>query len=95
MKITRWAASTFPGKRKGAFDLLLPSGMELCGCSLVTGDNGDFVGLPQSSYKAKDGTTKYQKIVKFPDKEKSEQFNRMALKAIQDYLDAPQGQEWE
>lgn len=36
---------------------------------VVNGKNGDFISLPQRSYKNKDGETKYAPIAFFPIKE--------------------------
>lgn len=65
----------------GSFDLILPSGMKLIGCSLVHGEHGMFIGLPTRSW-VKDGATKYIATVEIPDKDKRKKFNDSVLVAL-------------
>jgi DNA-binding cell septation regulator SpoVG len=83
MKIENWRPNTFGGKKLGTFSLELPSGMTLVDCSVVNGDKGHFIGLPQKSYE-KDGQTKYVALVKFWDREKQTRFDEMVLAALRE-----------
>ena len=55
------------GKTKAFFTVAI-EGFEIADMKLIEGKNGLFVGVPSRSYKAKDGTTKYNDIVKITSK---------------------------
>lgn len=82
MKIANWRPSTSGGARKGSFDLTMPSGMTLIGCSLVDGEKGTFIGLPQRNY-VKDGVTKYAATVSIEDRDVREKFNLAVIAALE------------
>jgi hypothetical protein len=52
---------------RGFFDLELPSGMILAGCTLHEKDNKYWVGLPAKPYMAADGSQSWVKIIDFRD----------------------------
>jgi DNA-binding cell septation regulator SpoVG len=76
MKITNWKDFT-KGALRGFFDLELPSGMVLKGCSLFVKDERRWVGMP-----SKKVGEKYEPTVEFIDKETREKFSALAVKAI-------------
>ena len=86
MTIEDWKPATGSGRRLGAFDLTMPSGMIIRGCSLVSGDQGksDFVGLPQQTWTDRNGEKKYSPIIEFTDKSIREKFNVAVLQALSD-----------
>ena len=60
----------------GVFDLELPSGLVLSGCTLHE-KNGKFrTGLPAKPWTKQDGSQSWAKIVDFRDKETSDKFQR-------------------
>jgi len=69
------------GKVKGWFTLAMGD-FEVNDCTLVEGNKGDFVGLPQRSYQ-KDGETKYMSIVFIPDKDRRYAFNDWCLSELE------------
>ena len=83
MKISNWKPSQRDGARLGFFDVTLPSGMMLCGCSLINGQNGMFVNLPQREYM-KDGEKKYTSTVKIDDRDKKAKFDAMVIEALRE-----------
>lgn len=83
MTISNWRPSTNGGKRKGTFSVTMPSGITLIDCSLVEGEKGLFIGMPQKSYQ-KDGQTKYVAVVKIEDRAISEKFNVQVIQALRD-----------
>jgi hypothetical protein len=52
---------------RGFFDLELPSGLILAGCTLHKKDDKYWVGLPAKPYTAADGTQSWTKIADFRD----------------------------
>jgi DNA-binding cell septation regulator SpoVG len=83
MKISNWRPSQRDGARLGSFDVTLPSGMMLCGCSLVNGEHGLFVGLPQREYMQGD-TKKYAATVKIEDRDKRAKFDALVIQALRE-----------
>ena len=67
------------GSLVGYFDLYLPSGMVLVGCSLIDKDGSRFIGLPQREFLKWDGSKGYQRLVEIPDSEVREKFQRIVL----------------
>lgn len=82
MTITNWKAAT--GARLGTFDLTMPSGMTLVNCSAVNGKDGQFIGLPQRSWKTLDGETKYAACVKIEDRAVQKKFDAQVLEALRE-----------
>lgn len=82
MQIDNWKTNTGTSKRLGTFDLTLPSGMVLKQCSLVNGDNGHFIGLPQSAWVTASGEKKYTSVVEIPDREIRQKFTDAVLVAL-------------
>jgi hypothetical protein len=70
----------------GFFDLELPSGMILRGCTLHHKSDLDrwWVSLPSKDFKKDDGTTGYSAIVEFKEKEKQYKFNDAATAAARE-----------
>lgn len=83
MKIDNWRPNNYGGKKLGSFNLELDSGMTLVDCSLVNGENGQFIGLPQKPYE-KDGEKKYAATVKFWDRERQDKFNAAVIAALKE-----------
>ena len=50
------------GKLKATFDVTLDNAFVIHGIKLVKGDKGDFISMPSSSYKTKNGETKYEDV---------------------------------
>lgn len=80
MKIENYAVLN-KGKLLAGFDLTLPSGFTFIGMKLFTGSNGHFVGFPERPYQS-NGETKYAKIVKIDDREKSDKFNALVIETL-------------
>jgi hypothetical protein len=84
MTVTNWKPSATPDQaRKGTFDIELPSGICILGCSLVEKDGKRFVGFPQNIWKKSDGKTLYFPTVSIPDKDRKNAFDVQALDALE------------
>ena len=77
---------TIPNARKvtkgslfGFFDVHLPSGMKLNGCTLMQKDNKRWIGFPSKEWVKADGTKSYVPIVEIPDREARDKFNAAVL----------------
>jgi DNA-binding cell septation regulator SpoVG len=57
-------------------------GMVLRGCRWMRGKNGEFIGLPSTQYKNRDGKIVYKALVEFADRDVSERFQQAALAAV-------------
>jgi hypothetical protein len=68
---------------RGFFDVELPSGMILCGCSLHEKEGKRWIGLPAKQYSKPDGAQSWVKIVDFADREKARQFQDIVLPAVE------------
>jgi hypothetical protein len=90
----RFLAIDFKIDRKGSklatFDLVLPSGMILRGCTLMESSGRRWVGLPARSYKKSDGSDAWFQVVDFADRSSRERFAAAALAAA---LETYDGQE--
>jgi hypothetical protein len=64
------------------FDVELPSGMILCGCTLHEKEGRRWVGLPAKPYTKDDGSQSWVKIVDFADRDKAKQFRDLVLPAV-------------
>lgn len=51
-------------------------------CKWMSGERGDWVALPSSSYTDKDGKKRYTPIVEFSDKEAARRFQDAAIAAV-------------
>ena len=80
MKIDNYQAIN-KGKLIAGFDLTTPSGFTFIGMKLFNGQNGHFVGFPERSYQS-NGETKYAKVVKIDNREKSDAFNAAVVAAL-------------
>ena len=65
---------------KALFDLELPGGLVLCGCTLHFRERW-WVGFPGRPYKDQDGNETWAKIVDFSSKDSRDRFQTMALAA--------------
>src|SRR5262245_42726132 len=66
---------------RGFFDLELPSGLLLRGCSLHFSHDRHWVGLPGRPYKDQDGRDTWANIVDFRDKATRDKFQQLATDA--------------
>jgi len=66
--------------------LLTNIGLEIRDATIHEKIGKRWVSLPAKPYQDEDGATKYSYIVKFTDKEKYEQFQSQALKALDEYF---------
>ena len=74
------------GTLQGFADFFFPDlGMEINSCSLHTKNDRQWVNLPNREYKDAEGAIKYSSYVKFPDKDKYEEFQRDAKNAISEF----------
>jgi hypothetical protein len=67
---------------RGFFDVELPSGMILCGCTLHEREGRRWIGLPAKPYTKEDGSQSWVKIVDFVDRDKAKQFQESVLPAV-------------
>jgi hypothetical protein len=65
----------------GFFDVQLPSGIKLNGCTLLSKKDGSgrFIGLPSKEFVKSDGTKAYQPVVEIPDREARDKFTSAVL----------------
>jgi hypothetical protein len=71
----------------GTFDLLLPSGMVLCGCQLLQKGESRWVGLPSTRYAKQDGTlSDHKKVIDFNTPQAKARFQEFAKAAIDELL---------
>jgi hypothetical protein len=64
------------------FDVELPSGMILCGCTLHEKGDSPWVGLPAKPYTKDDGSQSWVKIVDFANSAKAAQFRDLVMPAV-------------
>lgn len=76
-EVKNWRKNTGRGKVKGWFTLVIGD-FEINDCSLVEGNKGDFIGLPQRQYE-KDGETKYASVVFIPNEKRRWAFSDWAV----------------
>jgi DNA-binding cell septation regulator SpoVG len=71
---------------KGSFSIALSSNMQIHDIKLFQKGDSRWITLPQREYLDKEtGAKKYFGIVRFPDKEQSDSFQRVVLKAVDEY----------
>lgn len=63
----------------GFFDVTLPSGMKLNGCTLLEKDGRRWIGLPSKEWVKQDGSKSYVPVVEIPDREARDKFNAAVL----------------
>jgi hypothetical protein len=63
----------------GFFDVALPSGIKLNGCTLLEKDGKRWIGLPSREWVKADGSKSYVPTVEIPDREARDKFNAMVL----------------
>lgn len=75
---------------RGFFDLQLPSGMILKGCTLHQKSENDrwWTGLPAKEFRKEDGSTGYANIIDFVDKQTAFRFGDAATEAARVAFDA-------
>jgi hypothetical protein len=67
----------------GFFDVQLPSGMKLNGCTLLEKDGKRWVGLPSREWIKPDGSKSYAPIVEIPDRDARQKFNSVVLPLVE------------
>jgi DNA-binding cell septation regulator SpoVG len=68
------------GALRGFFDVELPSGLKLNGCTLIEKADGKrFVGLPSKEFVKADGTKSYTPVVDIPDRDARQKFQDAVL----------------
>jgi hypothetical protein len=63
----------------GFFDVELPSGMKLNGCTLLEKDGKRWIGLPSKEWVKGDGTKSWVPIVEIPDRADRDKFAALVL----------------
>ena len=63
------------------------------GCSLCEKNGGRWINFPSKETKEEDGSVKWHAYIRFEDKEKKEQFNKLAIKAIDAFIANPPQQQ--
>jgi hypothetical protein len=63
----------------GFFDVTLPSGIKLNGCTLLKKDGKRWIGLPSREWAKPDGSKSYVPIVEIPDRSDRNRFNAAVL----------------
>ncbi len=66
---------------RGFFDLALPSGLIIKGCSLRVKGSRAWIGLPGRPYVDSSGAETWANIVDFRDKASKDRFQKVALEA--------------
>jgi hypothetical protein len=69
--------------------LLQPSGLEIRDLTVHQKGDRRWVNMPSRPYQNSEGKTSYSFIILFPDKERSQRFQDVALKALDEYLPKP------
>jgi hypothetical protein len=67
------------GALRGFFDVELPSGIKLNGCTLLDKDGKRWIGLPSREWQKADGSKSYAPIVEIPDRDARDKFNAAVL----------------
>jgi hypothetical protein len=67
------------GALRGFFDVELPSGLKLNGCTLLEKDGKRWIGLPSREWQKPDGTKSYMPIVEIPDRDARDKFAAAVL----------------
>lgn len=71
------------GKLIGFVDLEIHAWhMVLNDCRWMSGEHGEWIALPSTSFQTKEGTTRYKDLVEFTDPEAKRRFQEAALAAI-------------
>jgi hypothetical protein len=63
----------------GFFDVELPSGVKINGCTLLEKDDKRWIGLPSKEWVKGDGTKSYLPIVEIPDRADRDKFAALVL----------------
>jgi DNA-binding cell septation regulator SpoVG len=72
---------------RGFVSLELPSGLIIHECSVHSRDGKTWVAMPAREYK-KDGESKWRAVIDFSDKETGKAFQKRALQAVDEMLEA-------
>ncbi len=67
---------------RGFFDLRLPSGLVLRGCSLHLSHGRWWIGMPAQSYTKNDGAQAWSAVVDFANWQSRKRFQEIALAAL-------------
>jgi hypothetical protein len=92
MKASNWK-SLEKGTLRGFFDLLLDSGLQIYGMSLHEKGTARWVSFPSRPYKDDSDETKYQPLLKIPDKTRRKKFQNLAKAAVALILNGQAAQE--
>ena len=63
------------------------------GCSLCEKNGGRWINFPSKETKEEDGSVRWRAYVRFEEKDKKEQFNKLAIKAIDAFIANPPQQQ--
>jgi len=66
--------------------LMTNIGLEIRDATVHTKDGNQWIGLPPKPYEKEDGSTGYSYIIKFTDKVKYAQFQKLALEALAHHI---------
>jgi hypothetical protein len=64
---------------RGFFDVELPSGLKINGCTLHAKDGKSWVGLPAREWQKPDGSKSWTPMVEINDREARDKFNAAVL----------------
>jgi hypothetical protein len=64
---------------RGFFDVELPSGLKINGCTMHAKDGKFWVGLPAREWAKPDGSKSWTPMVEIPDREARDKFNAAVL----------------
>lgn len=81
LQVTSWKAFR-KNTLLGFFDLTLPSGMIVHGCSVHERDGERWIGLPAQKFTKADGSAGFTPVIDFTSKEARQKFQEQALAAI-------------
>src|ERR1039457_1943691 len=79
------------GSLRGFLTLTLPSGLIIHNCHLLGTAGKRWVGLPARRFQLADGSIKYEPLLEFTSRRALRNFRETALRAVQVYLEGPDG----
>lgn len=86
IEITKWRKFEKNSLQGFCNILIMNIGLVIRDATVHEKDGKRWIGLPAKPYQDESGDTKYSYIVKFVDKDKYGQFQKSALKALDEYL---------
>jgi DNA-binding cell septation regulator SpoVG len=81
IRISNWKAFS-QNTLRGFFSVTLPSGLIIHNCSLHEKNDSRWIGLPAQSYRKKDGSVGYVRLIEFTSSELADNFRRQVLDAL-------------